>query len=206
MRNIVAVVAVIGAILVAGSGVAHARDVYLNGVKLERNMILKNQTFPACEVKFDENGDVFITAKGFKLEVAPAPDDRPEKAEPPPADGKLTKRYWLVSKQTKRGAAQYDIDVFVNDVFVKKVRSADDATVLEVTKHVKPGANKVRLIAVKNLGDKRVSSSPVDVLELVLGEGNVGGGTVTIDKPVVTYKRAASESDNFKDEMTFTGR
>jgi hypothetical protein len=201
VRSIIVVLAVL-----LGSGTAFARDVYLNGVKLDSNVILKNQVFPACEVKFDADGNVHITAKGFKIEMTPAPNEKADTATPPPADGKLGKRYWLVSKQTKRGVTQYDVDVFLNDVFVKKVKSAEDTVVIEVTKHVKPGANKVRLVAVKNLGEKRISSSAVDVLEIVLGEGNVAGGTVTIDKPVMIYKRNASETGSFKDEASFTGR
>lgn len=192
-------------LLLLMTGAAEARDVYLNGVKLDANVILKNQTFPACEVKFDENGNVYITAKGFKVQVTAAEPPK-ETVAPPPADGKLSKRYWLVSKYNKKGQAQYDVDVFVNDQFVKKVRSIDDATVLEVTKFVKPGANKVRLVAVKNLGDKRLSSSVVDFLEIVVGEGAVGGGTVTIDKAVVSYKRTAAETGDFKDDFAFTGR
>lgn len=178
---------------------AHARDVYFNGVKLDASMLIKSQTFPACEVRFDDNGDIHITAKGFKVEVQPA---GPEAAPPE----KLTKRYWLVSKQTRRGMAQYEVDVFVNGTFVKKVRSVDDAVVLEVTKYVKPGLNKLRLVATKVIGDKRLSTSPNDALEVVLGEGNVGGGTVSIDKPWVTYRRTAHETQNFSDEYTFTGR
>jgi hypothetical protein len=205
MRRMLSTVLVLGILGVAAS--AEARDVYLNGIKLDSNVVLKNQTFSACEVKFDEAGNVYITAKGFKIQLKEADGTQPAADEPPPAaDGKLAKRYWLVSKQTKRGVTQYDLDIYVNDSLAKKVRSNDDATVLEVTKFVKAGANKVRVVAVKNLGDKRVSSSPTDTLEVVIGEGNVAGGTVTIDKPVVTYKRSASETENFADNYAFTGR
>lgn len=201
-------IAFVVATVMALAAPASARNVYLNGVKLDDNVLLTNQTFPACEVKFDDKGDVYITAKGFKVGVkaAEGAEDAKKADEPPPADGKLTKRYWLVSTQTKRGVVQYDVDVYINGQFVKKVRSADDRTVLEVTKHVKPGVNKVRLVATKNMGDKRVSSSPNDVLEIVLGEGTVGGGTVAIDKPVVTSRRTAQETKNFTEEVGFTGR
>lgn len=189
--------------------IAEARNVYLNGVKLDDNVSLNDQTFPACEVKFDAKGDVYITAKGFKVGVQEAPDTDKKKVKDDPAprsDGKLTKRYWLISTQTKRGQVQYDVEVYVNGTLVKKVRSTDDRVVLEVTKHVTAGTNKVRLVATKNMGDKRVSSSPSDVMEIVLGEGTVGGGTVSIDKPIVTWKRTAQETKNFAEEIGFTGR
>jgi hypothetical protein len=193
-------------VLAAASTPAFARDVYLNGVKLGPDVLIKNQQFPACEVAIDEKGDVYITAKGFKIDVAPAKDDAPKGKEAAPSDGKLTKRYWLISKQVKRGQAQYDIDVFVNGKHVKKVRSADDPVVLEITKFVKPGDNTVQLVAKKDMGDKRLSSSPTDTIEVVLGEGTVGGGTVSITKPVVSYSRNAQETKNFTDELSFTGR
>ncbi len=200
------------------SAPALARDVYLNGVKLDASVLIQSQTFPACEVKFDANGDVYITAKGFKIDVKPAagekgggdkarsvPPAAPPAATPAPAAA-LTKRYWLVSKQPKKGMAQYEVDVFVNGKFIKKVRASDDPVILEVTKFVRPGVNQVTLVATKAMGDKRLSSSPTDSLEIVLGEGNVGGGTVSITKTVVNYVRTAQETKNFSDDARFDGR
>jgi len=191
---------------------AAARDVYLNGVKLDSNVVLTNQRFDACEVQFDGNGNVYITAKGFKVQLAPTAGTTgdgaaaKEPAAAPPADGKPTKRYWLVAPQPRRGQVQYDLDVYLNGALVKKVRSGDDRVVLEVTAKVKAGENRVKVVATKNMGNKRASSSVADTMEIVLGEGTVGGGTVMIDKPVVTYKRNASETGNFADDFTFTGR
>jgi hypothetical protein len=195
---------------------ADARDVYLNDVKLDSSVLINSQTFPACEVRFDEKGDVHITAKGFKIDVKPAGDkgDKPKTSTPPagsdpapaPAAQALTKRYWLVSKQPKKGLAQYEVDVYLNGKFVKKVRSSDDPVILEVTKNIRPGQNQVTLVATKAMGDKRLSSSPTDTLEIVLGEGTVGGGTVSITKTVVNYVRTAQETRNFSDETRFEGR
>jgi hypothetical protein len=61
-------------------------------------------------------------------------------------------------------------------------------------------------VATKAMGDKRLSSSPTDTLEIVLGEGTVGGGTVSITKTVVNYVRTAQETRNFSDETRFEGR
>jgi hypothetical protein len=205
MKRLVRLLVTACVLVAAGAGAAHARDVYLNGVKLETNLILKNQTFPACEVKFDDQGNVWITAKGFKIEAKPA-ETPPEPTTQPAADGKLGKRYWLVSTQGKRGSVQYDVEVYVNGTFVKKVQSAQDPVVLEVTKWVKPGENKAKLIATKTMGDKRASTSATDTMEIVLGEGLLGAGQVTIDKPLVTFKRNASETQGFAQEVIFTGR
>jgi len=183
--------------------VSQARDVYFNGVKLESNVVLMNQTFPSCEVRFDAAGNVFITAKGYKVGLS-AGGNEPATSDEAPA--KVTKRYWLIATQAKRGLVQYDIDVFLNGNLVKRIRSGDDKTVLEVTRHVRPGVNAVKLIAIKNLGNRRASSSPQDAMEVVVGEGVVGAGTITIDRPVVTYRRTAAEMGNFSDAYSFQSR
>jgi hypothetical protein len=188
---------------------ALARDVYLNGVKLGPDVVIKNQNFPACEVKIDDNGDVWITAKGFKIDVA-GPKETPKEApkDAPKAQAKLEKQYWLISRQPqgRAGMAQYDVDVFINGKFVKKVRSAGDPVLLDVTRWVKPGDNTVQLVAAKNMGAKRLSASPTDTLEIIVGEGTSGGGTVSITRPLVTYTRTAQETKGFTDSVTFTGR
>jgi hypothetical protein len=194
-------------VLLLSARPALARDVYFNGVKLEPHVVVRNQSFPACEVRFDAEGNVFITAKGYKVTLGPGGgENAPPTDEQPAAPAKVTKRYWLVAPQAKRGLVQYDIDVFLNGTFVKRVRSGDDKAVLEITKFVRPGTNAVRVIANKNVGDKRASSSPQDVMEVVLGEGVVGGGTITIDRAVVTYRRTAAEMGHYSDNYSFTSR
>lgn len=208
--------------LVCAARTSWARDVYLNGIKLDSSVVVRNQKLDSCEVRFDENGNVFITAKGFQVKVAPAGAGTPDagapraaatsaSAAPTPASDSaaratLTRRYWLAAPQTSRGKVQYDIDVFVNGVFVKRIRSGDDKAIVEITRHVKVGQNRARIVATKTIGDRRISLSPTDVMEVILGEGSVGGGAVVIDRPLVTYRRNASEVDNHSDEFTFEGR
>jgi hypothetical protein len=40
----------------------------------------------------------------------------------------------------------------------------------------------------------------------VVGEGNEGGNTVTIDNPLIESKRTAAETDNVNEEFTLQGR
>src|SRR5262245_48642989 len=148
-----------GLVMALSSRAALARDVYFNGVKLDAHVTLRNQTLQNCEVRFDADGNVHITARGYKVSLAAAGPEGAATADEAPAT-KVTLRYWLVAPQPKRGVVQYDIDVFMNGTFVKRVRSGDDKAVLEVTRYVRPGANAVRIIATKNIGDRRASSSP----------------------------------------------
>jgi hypothetical protein len=209
-RISIRIAAALAAILALGAATpAFARDVYLNGVKLDASVVITSQTFPSCEVQIDARGDVYITAKGFKIETKPAAGDSgsaPAPAAPAAPAAAVTKRYWLVSKQPRKGLAQYDVDVYVNGKFVKKVRAQDDPVILDVTRAVRPGSNEVKLVATKNMGDKRLSASPTDTLEILLGEGTVGGGTVAITRTVVTYVRTAQETKSFSDDARFDAR
>jgi hypothetical protein len=205
--RLVAVLAVCAGLAGLVPGVASARDVYFNGVKLEPHVTVKNQTFANCEVRFDLDGNVYITAKGYKVSVTPSGNEPSGAAAPSDqAPAKVTKRYWLVAPQPRRVVVQYDLEVYLNGTLVKRIRAGDDKAILEVTRYVRPGLNSVRVLAIKNLGNKRLSSSPQDVMELVVGEGVVGGGTVTIDRALVSYKRTAAETGNFADSYGFQSR
>lgn len=201
---------------------ALARNVYLNGVKLDASVQMKAQTFTGCDVRIDDAGDVYITAKNVQIVPTdirpaapppPAPPPPPPRAAPspppppPPAQTRVStsgdKPVWLISRQTQRGVSQYDVDVFINDQFVTKVRSDDDPVVLDISRWISRGTNRVRMIAVKNMGDRRVSSSPTDTLEVLMGEGVLGGSTVRVDKVLVSFKRNANETSNIREDFSF---
>jgi hypothetical protein len=237
--------------LVAAAPAAADRKVYFNGVDLA-DTVVTGQTFEHCQVTFDQDGNVHITAPGLevirqpvasprpaasRVQTAPArpaveppgppAPSRPAPAPPapsrratgpavgmdeaPPTEGGIAPaggRYFLVSRQRVRGSVQYDVDVFVNGKLVKTVRSDRDPVILEITGQVRRGSNLVRMVARKNLGtsDKRASFSPTDVLEIIIGEGTVANGTVTVRKGLIEYRRNASESRAFTDSLQFTAR
>ena len=62
------------------------------------------------------------------------------------------------------------------------------------------------LAATKRADGGRKSTSPASFLKLVVGEGNEGGNTVTIDNPLIESKRTAAETDNVNEEFTVQGR
>ena len=175
--------------------------VYLNDVKLEGGE-LRGQTLTGVDVRFDDNGDVHIVAKGYKVTSdAPPPPPagtRPAKPAAPPA---LTKRYFIAaSPQVHPGAAQWEIDVFVNQVFVKRYRSKDADPILEVTRQMRPGANVVHFTARKDPGE-RISTSPLDALELVIGDGDLNGGQLLLNR-LASYRRTAAEIGGYNTDIT----
>jgi hypothetical protein len=215
-------IALSAALLVTLAATAEARDVYLNGVKLDSSITMKPTTFTGCDVRFDDRGDVYITAKGYQVTATPAPSapapavpppPPPPPPVPPPAPlppskpGPPTvdiskKGVWLVSRQTQRGIVQYDVDVFVNGGLIRKVKSVEDPVVVEITRWIRPGENRVRMVATKNVPEKRQSMSPTDTLDVILGEGTLGGATVNIERVLATFSRNAAETGQVTEDFS----
>jgi hypothetical protein len=185
-------------------------SVYLNGVNIDG---LRGQKFEKCKaVRIDDRGDVYLECPGYQVEQPAAMAPPPAVAPPAPAPlipsavaAAMTKRYWLVSEEKDSASAQYDVDVFVNARFIRKIKAGEPQVVLEITKYLRPGTNKVLFAASKRPGERK-SASAASFLKLVVGEGDAGGNTVTIDNPLIESKRTAAETDNVNEEFTIQGR
>jgi len=200
------------------------REVYFNGVKLDASVFIKSQTFTGCDVKIDDKGDIYITAKGYNVvtnalptqSTSPPPPPPPPPAPPPapvpaqksrePVVDLGKKGVWLVSKQTQRGIVQYDVDVFVNGGFVRKVKSVEDPVVFDITRWIRAGKNEIRMVATKNIPDRRMSLSPTDTMEIIVGEGVLGGTTVNIDRMLIDFTRTAQETEPVTEDYSIGAR
>jgi hypothetical protein len=177
---------------------------YLNGVNIDG---LRSQSFEKCKsVRVDERGDLHLDCPGYEVQAqapsaVPPPPVAAGSLVPPPAT--ISKHYWLVSEE-KEGA-QYDLDVFVNSKWVRKVKAGEPQIVLEITKFLQPGQNKVLFAATKR-PEPRKPASPASFVKITVGEGEAGGNTVMIDNPLVECKRTAAETDNVNEEFTLQAR
>ena len=148
-----------------------------------------------------EYGNVFIEAPGFEVK-------RKEGApKVPPVEGvkageKPSKHYWLVTEKNVPGMTQYDIDLFINSKWVRRFLNEEKHVVFEITKYLKTGANKIMLVAKKDMDDSRLSSSPQHFFRIVLGEGESGGRNVVIKRKLVEYKRTALETRDYRNEYS----
>ena len=181
-------------------------SVYLNGVNIDG---LRSQTFEKCRsVKIDDRGDVRLDCPAYQVESQPTPAGAP----PPPLATaglatSITKHYWLVTEQNDGAAAQYDVDVFVNSKWVRKVKSGDGQMVLEITKYLAAGPNKLVFAATKTIeGGERKSASPTAYIKAMVGEGEAGGNNVMIDNLLLEVKRTAAEIENINQEFTVNAR
>ena len=196
--------------------VAFAGSVYLNGVNIDG---VTAQRFDKATVRIDERGNVFIDAPGYAARLAgSAPSNAPFLAAgaapsgpptgaPPTADSqRLTQRYFLVTEQSAPGMTEFDIDVYLNSKWVRKLRSPEDPVLTDITKFLVPGRNSALLVARKGHAGPRKSFSPEHTFRVMIGSGNVGGENVVIDAPVVKFTRSAAEDRDISEEFSFTTR
>lgn len=181
------------------SGSALAGSVYLNGVKIDG---VTNQKFEKATVRIDEKGNVLIEAPGYavkQLEGGAA-------ETPAPATGVIQKQYFLVTEQNVVGMTEYDVDMYVNSKWVRKLKSTEDQIVTEITKSLVPGRNTVMFIAKKNAPEARKSLSPQHFFRIIIGEGTMSGDHVMIDNPVVKFERTAANTDDVTKEFPLIAR
>ena len=186
--------------------------VFLNGVNIDG---LRSQSFEKCKtVKIDDRGDIYLDCPGYEVQAqAPAPSPAPAASPvaaasmaPSVPGGALSKHYWMVSEDANGAQAQYDLDVFINSKWVRKIKAGEPQIVLEVTKYLVAGQNKVLFAATKHIEGGRKSTSAGSFLKITVGEGEAGGNTVMIDNPLVECKRTAAETDNVNEEFTLQAR
>ena len=180
-----------------------ARSVYLNNVNIDQ---VTAQKFENCTVEIDKAGNIYIVAKGYKVEAAGQTPAPPAQPTPPPPPAAVTKRYWLVTEKPSPGMDEYEIEVYVNNQLVKKVLSKDEQIYLEVSKYMHVGNNVIYVLAKKNISAERKSTTPTHYSRIILGEGDVAGRTIMIDKQLLDYKRTAAEMQNFTDTFNIEGR
>ncbi|WP_223633847.1 hypothetical protein [Corallococcus sp. EGB] len=207
---------------------ALAGSVFLNGVKIDG---VTNTRFEKATVRIDAEGNIYIDAPGYAARVttvtptpaapttatppaAAAPDAGVVAQAPAPAapaaatsaPARITQRYWLVTEQTTPGMTDFDIDVYVNSRWLRRLRNNEDQVVMDITSQLRPGANAVTLIARKVNGGSRRSTSPGNVFKVIIGEGNEGGGNVMIDTPLIRFQKTAADAQDATEEFTLTTR
>ncbi len=182
------------------AGFALGRSIFLNGHRIDG---VTNQKFEKCTVTIDKNGDVRIDAPGYLVDdqgSQPAPAE--SKTLTTTATGFPSRRYWLIKEENYPGKTQYDVDIYINSVWFKRIKSDGEQVIKEITSKLQAGPNVIHFAATKNIGSQRKSFSPQVYMKIIIGEGNIGGNNVMIENPLIQYKRTANETGNFNDEYT----
>ncbi len=209
------------ALLGASNPARAAPAITLNGVAIDG---VTDQRFENCTVVIDAQGNVHIQAKGYAVRTA-GEEPRTPPIEPQnagsgggvssrplaasasagTAPAKVTRRYFLATEQTPPGP-QVDLGIFINAQWIREVKSNETATVMEITRYLRPGPNKLTLAATKRLGGERLAFTKDVALKVVVGEGNIGGDHVMIDVPLVEASRTAAEMDDRTEEFVIDAR
>lgn len=161
-----------------------AGSIFLNGVKIDG---VRDQEFKAVNVKIDKDGNIHISAPQYIVKTA---DDPNQKATAPAQ----AKAYFLVTQISKDGRGGYDIDLFINGNWIKKITNKDEQIVMDLTKYLQNGKNTIRLTGVKA---KDEVANPVSngFTEVIVGEGAAGKNNVVIDRPLIDFKFLSKESN-----------
>jgi hypothetical protein len=166
-----------------------AGSVYINGVRAD---VLPEVTIANASVRFDAQGNVWVDAPGYKVQVLPPteyavarPADVP--APPPPAGASaVTAGVWWLVTQDDASTGQV-VEVVVNGSLVRRVRSGDPQVILDIGPWLRPGANLVLMNPIPGTA----GGGPLNVY---IGRGSNLSGTIHLDNPDVNYARRASEA------------
>jgi hypothetical protein len=167
-------------------GVAVAGSVFINGVRAD---VLPEVTLTNATVRLDAQGNVWIEAPGFKVEVvqpaesaAPPPPPPPSRAAPLVQEGV----WWLVTEDNASGGQA--LDVLVNGALVRRVLSGEPQLILDLAPWLRPGANTV---VVSPAGGGQPTGGALNVY---LGRGSVLSGTIHLNNPDIVYSRRAADA------------
>ncbi|MEZ4468818.1 MAG: hypothetical protein R3F43_31425 [bacterium] len=160
---------------------AYAFDVYLNNVKVTGGVA--NQTFTDVNVRIAGNGDVYIDAPGYKVEV-----------EQPPvaaaAEGIAVGKYWFFLDAKIPNS--YKVSVTVNGKPAIDVPGTSAQWVADLGPYLTVGTNQLQVTFLPVPGSTQVGAEAVSIL---LGEGTKGAdGTLTISKVLHTLKQPGGRS------------
>jgi hypothetical protein len=139
---------------------------------------------------------------------APAPAVTPAPAPAPaeePVPTRITKRYWLVTEQATPGVTGYDIDLYVNSQWVRKLRNVEQQVIAELTGNLQPGKNTVTFIA-RKVDGASPGGARGQVFRVLIGEGDMGGSNVMLDNVLVRFQRTAADTEDATEEFTLSTR
>lgn len=169
----------------------HARSVYLNGVKIDG---LNNQLFKRATVRIDASGDVYITAKGYSVKALGT-------GQAAPTAAKARRQYWLVATETNPRKVQWDVDVYINGALALHVRWDGGQVVQDISRLLVQGENKVHFRGRRNLSQARISYSPADKLDIIIGPGSKQGKAVVVRDHLARLTVSAAQTEPIDREV-----
>lgn len=185
--------------LVWFASLALAGGVYVNGTYVEpRSMAGVN--LAGATVRFDDQGNVHISAPGYKIQVAdgvqPASTTRPPVISPPKStSGVAYGRWWVVTED--QGSKGHLVDVYINGTLAATIRSGQGTQLVELSKWLKLGSNEVVL--------RSTSTNPGGgALTVFAGAGGTEKGHFDMPSPSIEYGLGAGKTGTHERKYTIT--
>jgi hypothetical protein len=172
---------------------AAAFDVYLNNVKVTGG--INNQTFTEVGVRIGPNGDVYIDAPGYRVEVEGAAP-----ASGAPAAAVSTGRYWFFLEAKQVGL--YRVALQVNGKPAADVPASSSQWVADLGPFFAAGDNQIQVTFLPVAGGVGQAGEAVSLL---IGEGTKApDGTLTISKVLKSLKIDAGKTSAVAWPLTIT--
>lgn len=163
----------LGLSVLSSTSPAGAVDVFLNNTKVTGSV--KQLAMPKVDVRFDDVGNVYIDAPGYKVEVATP-------AAPPPPAG----HYYLVVNVPAPG--HYNIEVAANGKTVASIPAKSPSYFVELTDKLQGGANGMLFTFLPVTDAPAVPE--MEAVDVLVGRGETApDGTLTINRVLGTLKR-----------------
>ncbi|MBX2801220.1 MAG: hypothetical protein KTR31_26320 [Myxococcales bacterium] len=157
-------------------GASFAGELFINDVPVEPRSVA-GVSLEKVDVVFDDQGNIRITAPGYRIEVVP-PTSPTRSAKPAAQGGVPDGRYWLVTEDN--GSAGHVVECWINGALAQTLRSGDPQRIVDVAKWLTPGSNRVQLKSVS-------TNASGGSFYVFLGRGSTRDGTVMMDDPTVQF-------------------
>lgn len=185
MKRLFLSLALAAALFVPQAHAAKTVKVYVNGVEAAG---MKDFQFKAVDVRIDSEGNIWIDAPRYRIEVskpAGAPASTPATAPTAPAAAIAQGAHWLVTQD--QGSTGQIIEVLVNGTSVREIRSGQAQLILDVGPFLKAGSNVITFRPT----DTGTPAGAAIVIHL--GEGSNESGTLKLQNPQISYSRTGTE-------------
>lgn len=173
------------------AGSARAGSLYVNGIQADG---LRNFDFTDVNVHVDDQGNIWIDAPHYKVEVegpgqaqlsGPAPGAASTARVPQTANGVALGTWWLVTEDD--GSTGQQVEVRVNGSLVYVVRSGQKQVILDIGPYLHKGANRITFTALPG-------TPGGGALAVYVGQGRNEAGVVYVEQPLITYVRRSTDS------------
>ena len=167
---------------------ALAGSIFINGVRadLPPEMTMTNVT-----VRFDADGNVWIDAPNYKVQVLTPGEVAAATPLPAAGDASVSYRipsgtWWLVTEDSS--SAGVTLEVAINGTLARRVGSGERQVILDIGPFLRPGSNTVVITPLPQ------RASNAGALSVYIGRGTNVQGTIHLDNPEIAYSRQSTDA------------